>query len=56
MEDDSNWSITFVPNNRSVSPSLMVDRGLKFKIRFRKYPPQLLKIEENATKTYSDVS
>ena len=56
MEEGSYWSINFVPANRSVSPNLMVDSVLKFKIRFRKCPPQPLKIEQNATKTHSEVS
>ena len=56
LEEGSHWSVHFVPTNRSISPNLMVDCGLKFKNRFRKRPPQALKIEQNATKTHSEVS
>ena len=56
LEEGSHWSVHFVPTNRSISPNLMVDCGLKFKNRFRKCPPQALKIEQNATKTHSEVS
>ena len=56
LEEGSYWSINFVPTNRSVSPNLMVNSCLKFKIRFRKCPHQPLKIEQNATTTHSEVS
>ena len=56
LEEGSYWSINFVLTNRSVSPNLMVNSCLKFKIRFRKCPHQPLKIEQNATTTHSDVS
>ena len=31
-------------------------RGLEFKNRFRKCPPQLIKIEQNTANTYLEVS
>ena len=56
LEESSNWTIKFVLTNKSVSPDMMVNRGFEFKNRFRKLPPQLLKIEQNTAKAYSEVS
>ena len=49
LEEGSYWSINFVLTNKSVSPNLRVNCCLKFKIRFRKFkigfrkcPPDLL--------------
>ena len=55
------WSFIFgarflLVHQFCVSPDLMVNRGPEFKNRFRKLPPQFLKIEQNTAKAYSEVS